>query len=130
MSLTYQHSYRLYNSELTTFTKIELCLEFPLTLLGTLMFLIIIHFEHFGGDPMKRSITNKLVSAISVSALTSCTFTSFFQLLRVFTGGLHIHFALAIVLAQIFGLLMIMMNFIGFFSFKCMRLLAFHFANR
>lgn len=130
MSLTYQHSYRLYNSELTTFTKIELCLEFPLTLLGTLMFLIIIHFEHFGGDPMKRSITNKLVSAISVSALTSCTFTSFFQLLRVFKGGLHIHFALAIVLAQIFGLLMIMMNFIGFFSFKCMRLLAFHFANR
>ena len=130
MSLTYQHSYRLYNSELTTFTKIELCLEFPLTLLGTLMFLIIIHFEHFGGDPMKRSITNKLVSAISVSALTSCTFTSFFQLLRVFTGGFLIQFALAIVLAQIFGVLMIMINFIGFFTFKSMRLLAFHLANR
>ena len=128
--MTSSHSYQHYNSKLTMFTRIELCLEFPSVILGSLMFLVIIHFERYGGDPMKRSIANKLVSAISVSSMTTMTFTSIFHLYRVFIGGFHIQLALVITLGQIFGILMIMMNLIGFFTFKCMRLLAFHFANR
>ena len=35
----------------------------------------LIHYEYYGGDPMKRSIKNKLLAQISKSILTSA-FTS------------------------------------------------------
>ena len=123
-------TYQLHNSELTLFTKIELCFEFPMTLLGSAMYLAIIHFEHFGGDPMKRSIVNKLVSALCLTAMVAALISILSLLLRVFLGAIPMPLALAFVLGSIFGALLVMMNLIGIFTFKSIRLLSFHFANR
>ena len=79
---------------------------------------------------MKRSITNKLMSALCFTALMTSLNVSISNIFRVFTHGLPLQLALAFVLSQIFGVLLTTMNFIGVFTFKILRLLTFYFANQ
>ena len=38
-------------------------------LFGSIFYLGIVHYEHYGGDPLKRSIQNQLISATAITAL-------------------------------------------------------------
>ena len=53
-------------------TKIKVCgiiLHLVIGLFGSIFWFGIIHFERFGGDPQKRSISNKILSYIATSTL-------------------------------------------------------------
>ena len=123
----------IFNSDSTDLkfaTKIGICVEFPLVQLGNLFLVIIIHYEHFGADPMKRSLANKLVSAMCLSILYAQVSSSMTLILRVIFGGLGLPLAHFLVLLQISGILLVGMNVMGIFSFKSLQLLAFNFSNR
>ena len=127
---TINYTYQLDPSDLNFSTKLLLCLEFPLMQVGIGLFIVIIYFESFGGDPMKRSLLNMLVSALCFSTLTTSFFSSTSLFLRAVFGGLGVHFSHIVVLATIFWLQMMGFNILGIFTFKSIQILKPNFANR
>ena len=60
------------SEDLTNLTTIKIIhsFNFPLCLLiGSIFYWGIIYYERFGGDPMKRSLRNKLIAAMATSLL-------------------------------------------------------------
>ena len=58
--------------DLTNITTIKIfhSVNFPLCLLvGSIFYWGIIYYERFGGDPMKRSLRNKLIAAMATSLM-------------------------------------------------------------
>ena len=62
-----QSSFASESDSLDLLTISEICLEFPVTIIGNILCLVIFHYERFGGDPMKRSIVNKFISAVCLT---------------------------------------------------------------
>ena len=123
-------TYQVDSSDLKFATTLGIYVEFPLAQLGNLLLLSIIHYEHFGADPMKRSLANKLISAMCFSIIYAQLFSSMTLMLRVSFGGLGLPVAHFLVLIQISAVLLIGMNIMGIFSFKSIQLMAFSFSNR
>ena len=69
-------------------TKLDFCLEFFLTVVGNCLFLIIIHYERYEGDPMKRSILNQFISTICLMMMMGTLVMSWGLMLRLIFGGL------------------------------------------
>ena len=49
-------------------SRIYQCIVTILTMLFSILYLGIIHYERYGGDPLKRSIQNRMISAAAFSA--------------------------------------------------------------
>ena len=69
-------------------TKLDFCFEFFLTVIGNCLFLIIIHYERFEGDPMKRSILNQFISTTCLLIMMGTSVMSGGLMLRLIFGGL------------------------------------------
>ena len=115
-------------SDLSLATKVTLFFEMPFNIFGNILCLIIIHYEHFGGDPMKRSLVNKFISAL-VGAMVFASFLSTLTLfIKVFYDFPFVVAYISVNL-QIFGVILMCMNVIVIFAFKTLQILSFSAAN-
>ena len=111
-------------------TKIDIWLELFMTLLGSGLYLVIVNYEQFGSDPMKRSILNKLISATCLGAIAGTLPSAITLFLRASLGGLDEYFAITIVFVQVFFFFFVIINVIIIFGYKDLSILAFNFVNR
>ena len=56
---------------------------------GNIFYLGIVHYEHYGGDPLKRSIQNQLISATAITALMICYILNVTLTWRIQVGPLN-----------------------------------------
>ena len=56
---------------------------------GSIFYLGIVHYERYGGDPLKRSIQNQLISATAISALMMCYILNVTSTWRIQVGPLN-----------------------------------------
>ena len=110
-------------------TVLDISLEFLVTIIGNILYFIIVHFERFAGDPMKRSMVNKFISTIclTLSLITSLSSTTL--LLRVSFGPFPLILAKIIISLEIYGVLFTCMNVVCVFILKIIRAKAFYFVN-
>ena len=70
---------RIYQGIVTIFTL----------LFGSIFYLGIVHYERYGGDPLKRSIQNQLISATAITALMICYISNVTLTWRIQVGPLN-----------------------------------------
>ena len=76
--------------ELHYLLKIDLCIEFFLTLIGNGLCLAVMNYEQFGGDPMKRGIENKLISSVCIAQILGMFSSATISLIRALYGPVNI----------------------------------------
>ena len=76
--------------ELPYLLKIDLCIEFFLTLIGNGLCLLVMNYEHFGGDPMKRGIQNKLISSVCFAQIVGMFSSATMSMIRALYGPINI----------------------------------------
>ena len=115
--------------ELHYLLKIDLCIEFFLTLIGNGLCLIVMNYEQFGGDPMKRGIENKLISSVCVAQILGMFSSATLSLIRALYGPVNIIIATSVwfILASLnhFASLTLMLMFFN----KNLNILAFNFVS-
>ena len=115
--------------ELHYFSKIDLYIEFFLTLIGNGLSLVVINYEQFGGDPMKRGIENKFISSLAITQIVGTFLSALTLFLRALVGPLNL------VLTQAVWFILVSLNhfaslvLILIYSYKDLNILAFHFAS-
>ena len=124
-----QSSFVSESDSLDLLTISEICLEFPVTIIGNILCLVIFHYERFGGDPMKRSIVNKFISAVCLTMAATTFLSASALLLRVFYGPFPLVLAKVIVSLAIYGVLFLCMNVICVYILKILQIKAFYFVN-
>ena len=124
-----QSSFNFESDSLDLLTILEICLEFLVTIIGDILYLTICHYERFEGDPMKRSIVNKFISALCLTMASSSFWSASTLLLRVFYGPFPLVLAKFILLLIIYAVLFICMNVICVFILKILQIKAFYFVN-
>ena len=124
-----QRSFVFESDFLDPLTISDICLEFPVTIIGNILCLIIFHYERFGGDPMKRSIVNKFISTICLTMAATTFLSASALLLRVFYGPFPLVLAKVIVSLAIYGVLFLCMNVICVYILKILQIKAFYFVN-
>ena len=117
------------SDELHPLTVLDISLEFIVTIIGNILCLIIVHYERFGGDPMKRSLVNKFISTICFTIAITLFLSAFTLLVRVYFGPFPLTLASVIVYSEIYGVLFICMNVVCVLGFKILESKAFYFAN-
>ena len=70
---------RIYQGIVTIFT----------TLFGSIFYLGIVHYERYGGDPLKRSMQNRFISATAITALVMCYISNVTLTWRIQVGPLN-----------------------------------------
>lgn len=110
-------------------TKVELIIEFFLTLFGNALYVVIVNYEQYGGDPMKRSLVNKLISSICLACIGGSLTSALSLLLRALFGGIGETLAGVMVTFQAITFQFININIIFIFLFKDLSILAFNFVN-
>ena len=58
-------------------------------LFGSIFYLGIVHYERYGGDPLKRSIQNRMISTTAITALMMCYIVNVAWTWRVQVGPLN-----------------------------------------
>ena len=117
------------DNEFHLFTKIEICIEFLLTLIGSVLYFIIIHYEMFGGDPMKRSIVNKFVSANCFASMLGTFVITTSILLRIMFGAFGLVISRIITYVIIFHFFFIFEHIIMIFTLKVSQRMNYNFIN-
>ena len=115
--------------DLYLLTKVELTIEFILTLIGNVLYVIIVNYEQYGGDPMKRSLLNKLISSICLACIGGSLTSALSLLLRALFGHIGESLAYVMVTFQAIIFQFITINIIFIFLFKDLSILAFNFVN-
>ena len=115
--------------DLYLLTKVELTIEFILTLIGNVLYVIIVNYEQYGGDPMKRSLLNKLISSICLACIGGSLTSALSLLLRALFGHIGETLAYVMVTFQAIIFQFITINIIFIFLFKDLSILAFNFVN-
>ena len=110
-------------------TKIDVIIEFLLTLLGNGLCLVIVNYEQVGMNVMKRSILNKLISSTCLACIGGMFPSALSLLLRAVFGGLGENLASTIVFVQIFFFIFFTINVIFIFGYKDLSILSFNFVN-
>ena len=115
--------------ELHYLLKIDLCIEFFLTLIGNGLCLAVMNYEQFGGDPMKRGIENKLISSVCIAQILGMFSSATISLIRAIYGPVNIIISTTIwfILVSLnhFACLTLMLMF----SNKNLNILAFNFVS-
>ena len=91
---------RIYQGIVTIFTL----------LFGNIFYLGIVHYEHYGGDPLKRSIQNQLISAIAIAALILCYISNVTLTWRIQVGPLNEDVAMFAISSFRFFVMVILIN--------------------
>ena len=117
------------NYEIHDWLKIDLIFEFFLTLIGNGLCLVVINYEQFGGDPMKRGIENKLISSVCVAQILGMFSSAILSLIRALYGPVNIIIVTSIwfILGSLnhFASLTLMLMFLN----KNLNILAFNFVS-
>ena len=121
-----QRSFVFESDFLDPLTISDICLEFPVTIIGNILCLIIFHYERFGGDPMKRSIVNKFISTICLTMAATTFLSASILLMRVFYGPFTLVLAKVLTSLAIYGVLFLCMNVICVFIMKILQIKAFY----
>ena len=115
--------------ELHYLLKIDLCIEFFLTLIGNGLCLLVMNYEHFGGDPMKRGIENKLISSVCFAQIVGMFSSATMSMIRALYGPVNIIIAIStwfiLGVSNHFASITIMI----IFSNKNLNILAFNFVS-
>ena len=110
-------------------TKIDVIIEFLLTLLGNGLCLVIVNYEQVGMNLIKRSILNKLISSTCLACIGGMFPSALGLLLRALFGGLGETLASTFVFVQIFFFIFFTINVIFIFGYKDLSILSFNFVN-
>ena len=122
-------SFDFESDSLDLLTISEICLEFLLTIIGNILYLIIFQYERFGGDPMKRSIVNKFISTICLTMAATAFLSASSLIMRVFYGPFPLVLAKFLLYLEIYGVLLFCTNVICVFILKILQIKAFYFVN-
>ena len=80
-----------------------------------------IYYERYGGDPLKRTIENKLVSAISFSIIVSCYSTNVGMAWRIQIGPLNDNVAMVVIFIDAFTNTFLLINLSEIIIYKVIR---------
>ena len=109
--------------------KIEICVEFLFTLIGNCLSLVVINFEQYGGDPMKRGLENKLISSFCMAQIVGMFSSASVSMVRALFGPISVGLAtlawFIMITSNHFASLLIML----IFSNKNLNILAFNFVS-
>ena len=97
---------------------------------GSVLWFLVIHFEQFGGDPMKRSISNKLLSSAALVKLIGGFVIENIFLAGTFLGCLPHFIGISFVYVRnikIYGMTTFLMIYM---VYKCFLIYSFTFASR
>ena len=86
--------------------------------IGSIFYIGIIYYEQFGGDPMKRSIHNRLISAIASSVLMYSNIFNFAITWRVQFGPLNEYVAMFVLVLNHFFFMLLLFNLTELMVFK------------
>ena len=134
MKMFYQPNESFYmeveSFDLHYFTKIDLIFEFLPTIIGNALCLVIANYEQYGGDPMKRSILNKLLSTTCLATIFGTFPSALSCFLRAIFGGLGESISIVIIFIQILFFMFVLVNVIFIFGYKDLTILSFNLTNR
>ena len=91
---------RIYQGIVTIFTL----------LFGSIFYLGIVHYEHYGGDPLKRSIQNQLISATAITALMINYISNVTLTWRIQVGPLNEDVAMFVISSFRFFVMVFLIN--------------------
>ena len=94
--------------------------------LGIPLWFAIIHFEKFGGDPQKRSLSNILTAYLGYVLIAISLICPPIRFTRVIMGCLPYEVGLLFVMARQCGSYMVGYIFSLILMYKCLRLYKFH----
>ena len=117
------------NSEISGPVQAAFCFGYLLVTLGSLLYAGIIHFEHYGGDPQKRTFTNKMFAKQCLAFIIEDTAIMTLVLFRVFCGPLG-HWAGLLATTFICCPLFAAMAMIEILIFKIVQVCNFRLSNR
>ena len=72
-----------------TIKVVTLMIYLLMTPIGCVLNFLVIHYEQFGGDPQKRSISNQIIAFIAAIEILSVLISEHILLTRVFAGCLQ-----------------------------------------
>ena len=79
-------------------------------LFGSIFYLGIVHYERYGGDPLKRSIQNRMISTTAITALMMCYIVNVAWTWRVQVGPLNEDVALFAISSFRYFLTLLLIN--------------------
>ena len=91
---------RIYQGIVTIFT----------ILFGSIFYLGIVHYERYGGDPLKRSIQNRFISAIAITALVMCYISNGILTWRIQVGPLNEDVAMFAISSSRYFVMVLLIN--------------------
>ena len=94
--------------------------------LGIPLWLALIHFEKFGGDPMKRSISNMFTAYLGYVVIFTSFVCPLIKYSRVMIGCLPFEVGTIFVFVRQFASYMVAYLFSLIMMYKCLRLYRFH----
>ena len=95
--------------------------------IGSFLFLSAIHFERYGGDPQKRSISNRLISFACMNALIGIWIPQSIYYARVMFGCLPHFLGEALIFFRFFIGIGVWSALVVSLIYKCLQIYAFHF---
>ena len=87
-------------------------------LFGNIFYLGIVHYERYGGDPLKRSIQNQLISATAITALILCYISNVTLTWRIQVGPLNEDVAMFAVSSLRYFAMVLFINLSGLMIYK------------
>ena len=87
-------------------------------LFGNIFYWGIVHYERYGGDPLKRSIQNQLISAIAIAGLMICYISNVTLTWRIQVGPLNEDVAMFVLVLNHFFFMLMMFNLTELMVFK------------
>ena len=86
--------------------------------IGSIFYIGIIYYERYGGDPMKRSNQNRMISAIAFSVVMISNFTNVAMIWRFQFGPLNEHMAMFVMVFIHFFVMFMLFNLTELMLFK------------
>ena len=90
-------------------------------IISTIFYWGTIYYERYGGDPMKRTIENKLVSAISFSIIVICYSANVGLAWRIQIGPLNDNVAMVVIFIDAFTNTFLLINLSEIIIYKVIR---------
>ena len=79
-------------------------------LFGSIFYLGIAHYERYGGDPLKRSMQNRFISATAITALVMCYISNVTLTWRIQVGPLNEDVAMFVISSFRFFVMVFLIN--------------------
>ena len=125
---TVQSLENLYDNILTK--TIATITYFLVETIGSFLYICIIHFERYGGDPQKRSFSNRFISFAAYFSLLDIWVAQSIYYYRVMFGCLPVILGEVLIFFRFFVALGGWSSLVISLIYKCMQIYAFHFTAR